>query len=58
MSFYRSSKNSRPAAQKWAAHIPAPTYAIDDQSAVAVVDGAVQVISEGQWHLFQPTPSQ
>jgi dipeptidase E len=35
-------------AQKWAAHIPAPTYAIDDQSAVAVIDGAVQVVSEGQ----------
>jgi dipeptidase E len=45
-------------AQKWAAHIPAPTYAIDDQSAVAVADGVVQVVSEGQWRLFQPAPSQ
>jgi dipeptidase E len=38
----------------WAAHIPAPTYAIDDQSAVTVVEGTVQVVSEGQWKLFQP----
>ena len=41
-------------AEKWAAHIPAPTYAIDDESAVKVVDGAVEVVSEGQWKLFQP----
>lgn len=41
-------------AEKWAAHIPAPTYAIDDESAISVVDGVVQVVSEGQWKLFQP----
>jgi len=41
-------------AEKWAAHIPTPTYAIDDQSAVRVVDGAVQIVSEGHWKLFQP----
>lgn len=41
-------------AEKWAAHIPAPTYAIDDESAVKVVDGSVEVVSEGQWKLFQP----
>lgn len=41
-------------AEKWAAHIPAPTYAIDDESAVKVVDGTVEVVSEGQWKLFQP----
>lgn len=41
-------------AEKWAAHIPAPTYAIDDESAVKVVDGSVEVVSEGQWRLFQP----
>jgi dipeptidase E len=40
-------------AEKWAAHIPAPTYALDDESAVKVVDGAVEVVSEGQWRLFQ-----
>jgi dipeptidase E len=41
-------------AEKWAAHIPAPTYAIDDDTAIKVVDGAPEVVSEGQWKLFQP----
>lgn len=41
-------------AEKWAARIPAPTYAIDDASAVSVVDGVARVVSEGQWRLFQP----
>jgi len=41
-------------AQRWAARIPAPTYAIDDETAVKVVDGAVEVVSEGNWRLFQP----
>lgn len=41
-------------AERWAARIPAPTYAIDDDSAVVVVDGQVRVVSEGQWKLFQP----
>jgi dipeptidase E len=40
-------------AEKWAARIPAPTYAIDDETAIRVVDGAAQVVSEGQWKLFQ-----
>ena len=38
----------------WASHIPAPTYAIDDASAVKVVDGVAEVVGEGQWKLFQP----
>jgi dipeptidase E len=41
-------------AEQWAARIPAPTYAIDDQTAITVVDGAVDVISEGHWKLFTP----
>ncbi|MGH9887617.1 MAG: Type 1 glutamine amidotransferase-like domain-containing protein [bacterium] len=41
-------------AQRWAARIPAPTYAIDDETAITVIDGAVQVVSEGHWKLFQP----
>jgi dipeptidase E len=41
-------------AERWAARIPAPTYAIDDETAIKVVDGATQVVSEGQWKLFQP----
>ncbi|MGW5192117.1 Type 1 glutamine amidotransferase-like domain-containing protein [Kribbella sp. NPDC004138] len=39
-------------AEQWAARIPAPTYAIDDDSAVRVVDGTVDVVSEGAWKLF------
>ncbi|MGE5334174.1 MAG: Type 1 glutamine amidotransferase-like domain-containing protein [Nitrososphaerota archaeon] len=39
-------------AEKWAARLPVPTYAIDDQTAIQVVDGAVDVISEGHWKLF------
>jgi dipeptidase E len=41
-------------AERWAARIPAPTYAIDDDTAIKVVDGTVQVVSEGNWRLFQP----
>ncbi|WP_433166013.1 Type 1 glutamine amidotransferase-like domain-containing protein [Kribbella sp. CA-247076] len=41
-------------AEQWAARIPAATYAIDDQSAVKVVDGTVEVVSEGHWKLFSP----
>jgi dipeptidase E len=44
-------------AEQWAARIPVPTYAIDDDTAVAVVDGDVRVVSEGQWQLFQPRPA-
>ena len=39
-------------AEQWAARIPAPTYAIDDDTALKVVDGAVEVVSEGHWRLF------
>jgi dipeptidase E len=41
-------------AERWAAKLPVPTYALDDQSAVRVVDGAVDVVSEGSWRLFGP----
>jgi dipeptidase E len=41
-------------AEKWAARIPAPTYAIDDESAISVVDGTIKIVSEGVWKLFQP----
>ena len=39
---------------KWAAGVPVPTYAIDDQTAIKVVDGAVEVVSEGTWQRFEP----
>jgi len=42
--------------EKWAAGIPVPTYAIDDETAIQVADGRVEVVSEGRWKLFTPTP--
>lgn len=41
-------------AERWAARIPAPTYAIDDETAIKVTDGTAQVVSQGHWKLFQP----
>jgi dipeptidase E len=42
--------------ERWAARIPVPAYAIDDQTAIQVVDGTVEVVSEGHWRLFTPSP--
>jgi dipeptidase E len=39
-------------AERWAASLSNPAYAIDDATAIRVVDGAVDVVSEGQWRLF------
>ncbi len=44
--------NSMAEAEQWAASISTPAYAIDDQTAIKVVDGTVDVISEGQWKLL------
>ena len=41
-------------AEKWAAEVAVPGYAIDDQTAIKVVDGTVEVVSEGHWKLFTP----
>jgi len=46
------SENAMAFAEKWAADIGNPAYAIDDQTAIRVVDGAVDVISEGHWRQF------
>jgi dipeptidase E len=40
--------------RKWAAGIPVPTYAIDDNTAIKVADGVVEVVSEGHWTLINP----
>ena len=47
-------ENTMAAAEKWAAEIQVPAYAIDDQTALKVVDGAVEVVSEGHWKRFTP----
>ena len=44
--------NSMAGAEKWAAEISGPAYAIDDQTAIKVSDGTVEVVSEGHWKLF------
>jgi dipeptidase E len=31
-----------------------PTYAIDDETAIKVTDGTVEVVSERHWKLFTP----
>ena len=41
-------------AEKWAGRLTVPTYAIDDETAVKVIDGTVEVVSEGHWKLFNP----
>ncbi len=38
----------------WARGVPVPTYAIDDQTAIAVDGTTVDVVSEGNWQLFSP----
>jgi dipeptidase E len=41
--------NTMANAEKWAANLGNPAYAIDDQTAFKVVDGVAEVISEGTW---------
>ncbi|MFL5942071.1 MAG: Type 1 glutamine amidotransferase-like domain-containing protein [Gaiellaceae bacterium] len=44
--------NSMAEAESWAADIQGPAYAIDDETAIKVVDGTVEVVSEGNWKLL------
>lgn len=44
--------NTMAEAESWAAGIDGPAYAIDDETAIQVVDGTVEVVSEGNWKLF------
>jgi dipeptidase E len=46
--------NTMAEAERWAADIAGPAYAIDDQTAIKVTDGPVEVVSEGHWKLFTP----
>jgi dipeptidase E len=45
-------ENSLANLKKKASTIPVPTYAIDDQTAIKVIDGKIEVVSEGHWSLF------
>ena len=46
--------NTLAKARSWAAEIAGPAYAIDDQTAITVVDGIVDIVSEGHWEQFRP----
>ncbi|MBM6401064.1 Type 1 glutamine amidotransferase-like domain-containing protein [Phycicoccus sonneratiae] len=45
--------NTMADAERWAASIDVPAYALDEQSALRVVDGEVEVVSEGRWRFFE-----
>jgi dipeptidase E len=45
--------NTTARAEQWAAGLDHPSYALDEQSAITVVDGAVEVVSEGEWRRFE-----
>ena len=47
-------ENTLADAEKWAARMRVPGYAMDDQTALKVINGAVEVISEGHWKRFTP----
>ena len=49
-------ENTMAEAERWATTIPNPAYAIDDDTAIKVTDGTVEVVSEGRWKLFNPSP--
>jgi dipeptidase E len=42
-------------AEQWASSIGCPSYAIDDDTAIEVVDGNVRIVSEGRWRFFPRT---
>jgi dipeptidase E len=48
----RFPENSVANTEIWASKLPVPFYAIDDQTAIKVVDGTPEVISEGNWKRF------
>ena len=47
-------ENTMAEAERWAAEIEGPAYAIDAQTAIKVTDGSIEVVSEGHWKLLNP----
>lgn len=45
-------ENTMAEAQRWVTDLGAEAYAIDDQSAIRVTQGSVDVVSEGVWRHF------
>ncbi len=50
----REGFNAMADVESWASGMPVPTYALDDETAIRVVDGRPDVVSEGNWKLFEP----
>ena len=50
-------ENTMADAERWATGIVTPAYAIDDETAIKVTDGVVEVVSEGHWRLFNAGPA-
>jgi dipeptidase E len=48
-------ENTMSVAERWAANLGGPAYAIDDETAIQVVDGSVEVVSDGHWKLLTPS---
>ena len=46
-------ENTMAEAEKWAASLDCPAYALDNASAISAVDGTPTVVSEGEWRQFQ-----
>ena len=45
-------ENTMAEAERWAAGLSCPAYAIDDETPIKLVDGTVEVVSEGRWRLL------
>ncbi len=45
-------ENTLADAERWAAGMDVAGYAIDDETAIRVTDGSVEVVSEGHWQRF------
>lgn len=46
-------ENTMANAEIWASRLGGPAYALDDESAIAVVEGRAEVVSEGRWRRFE-----
>jgi dipeptidase E len=45
-------ENTMAHAERWAAGLKIPSYAMDDETAIQVVERVVEVVSEGHWKRF------
>lgn len=46
-------ENTLADAERWAGELRSPAFAIDDETAIRVLDGAVDIVSEGHWRRFE-----